>query len=40
MTSATVRQSIGRWREDLSPEEVSFIETRLGANMREFGYLS
>jgi len=40
MTSATVRQSIGRWRDDLSPEEVSFIETRLGANMREFGYLS
>ena len=40
MTSATVRQSIGRWQGDLSPEEVSFIETRLGANMREFGYLS
>lgn len=40
MTSASVRQSIGRWQGELSAEEVSFIETRLGPHMREFGYLS
>ncbi len=39
MTAESVEASIGRWRGDLAPSEVSFIERRLGASMRELGYV-
>ena len=39
MTAKSVDASIGRWRDDLAPSEVSFIERRLGASMRELGYV-
>ncbi len=39
MTAESVEASIGRWRDELAPSEVSFIERRLGASMRELGYV-
>ena len=39
MTAETVGTLIGRWRGELSTSEVSYIERRLGASMRDFGYV-
>jgi len=40
VTAASVQQSVGRWRTELSPEDQAFIEMRLGASMRQWGYLN
>ncbi len=37
-TSPTPEGSIGRWRQDLAPEEVATIERRLGGHMDRLGY--
>jgi hypothetical protein len=37
-TSASPASSIGRWRNDLSAQEIEFCEQRLGSFMELFGY--
>jgi hypothetical protein len=38
MTSRSAAASVGRWRQDLSDDEVALIERRLGAHMTRHGY--
>lgn len=38
VTSADPAGSVGRWRQDLAPEEVALVERRLGAHMDRLGY--
>jgi len=38
MTSPSVEASVGRWRADLSDEEVALVERRLGPAMARLGY--
>jgi len=38
MTSPSAADSVGRWRHDLSPDEVQAIEKRLGEPMGRLGY--
>ncbi|MGC6487585.1 MAG: sulfotransferase family protein [Planctomycetota bacterium] len=37
-TSATVAESVGRWRDELTPEDVAAIEATAGPVMEQFGY--
>jgi hypothetical protein len=38
MTSPSAEYSVGRWRTELSPHDIAFIERRLGSHMIKFGY--
>ena len=38
MTSSSLDRSVGRWKHDLSADETSAIERRLGAQMARLGY--
>ena len=38
VTTPTVEDSIGRWRRDLTPVEADMIWSRLGEQLRPFGY--
>jgi hypothetical protein len=37
-TSPSAEDSVGRWRNELDPSDIAFIERKLGAHMEKLGY--